>query len=271
MTSWKLLGGDDSHLNDIHSVLESRNICVCREVDWRDDVSAIQEHLKQYIWEVPTVEGCIFSRAAEHIVDTWMQSAVMQDVSNWLPIRSISTPNYRRTRRVFQDFDRLAQDCWYLPHERSFFWVICVHQLLSCLQKRQLVLHENFGVGRVLDIFRCPDGVPAGVQFPVMALMEFGEFQIDNDSHLQRRPSACIRQHVSITSLHLLPAAAVILDDRDEGDGCRPVDILIFQISVGVGALQAALRIKEAELWLPIITFSDDLNTNCVYFVASDL
>ena len=63
----------------------------------------------------------------------------------------------------------------------------------------------------------------------------------------------------------------MILDDRDEGDGCRPVDVLIFEISVGVGALQAALRIKEAELWLPIITFSDDLNTNCVYFVASDL
>ena len=133
MTSWKLLGGaDESRLNDIQSVLESHNICVCREVDWRDDVSAIQEHLRQHIWEVPTLDGCIFSRAAEHIVDTWMQSAVMQDVSNWLPIRSISTPKFRRTRRVFQDFDRLAQECWYLPHEQSFFWVIIVHQLLRC-------------------------------------------------------------------------------------------------------------------------------------------
>ena len=51
-----------------------------------------------------------------------------------------------------------------------------------------------------------------------------------------------------------------------------PADVaLIFHISVGAGARQAALRIKEAELWLPIITFSDDLNTNCVYFVTSDL
>ena len=88
------------------------------------------------------------------------------------------------------------------------------------MQKRQLLFHEHFGVGRVLDFFQCPDGVPAGVQFPVMALMEFGEFQFDNDGHLQRRPSGCIRQHVSITSLHLLPAAVAILDE-DEGDSAR--------------------------------------------------
>ena len=226
MTSWKLLGGDESHLNDIHSALESRKIRVCREVDWRDDVSAIQEHLKQYIWEVPTIEGCIFSRAAEHIVDTWMQSAAMQDVSNWLPIRSVSTPNSRRTRREFQDFDRLAQDCWYLAHERSFFWVMCDYESLRCLQKRQLLMHDNFGVGRVIDFFRCPDGMAAGVrssQFPVIVLMEFGEFHFDNDGHLQRRPSGCIRQHVSISSLHLLSAGIAILNDQGEGDGCMPV------------------------------------------------
>jgi hypothetical protein len=87
------------------------------------------------------------------------------------------------------------------------------------LQKRQLLSHEDYGIGRVIDFFQCPDGVPAGIPFPVMALMEFGEFQFDNDGHVERRASACIRQHVPITSLHLLPADVVILDDQDEGDG----------------------------------------------------
>ena len=124
------MGGNEAHLDDIHKALESSEIAVCRDVDWRNDVAAIEEHLKQFIWEIPTPEGFIFSRSADHIVDSWLQHQPMQDVCNWLPIKSVSTPASRRTRRSFHDFERLSQECWYLHHDRNFFWVqiivVCV-------------------------------------------------------------------------------------------------------------------------------------------------
>ena len=39
-------------------------------------------------------------------------------------------------------------------------------------------------------------------------------------------------------------------------------------VPLDVGIFQSSLRDREAELWLPIITFSDDLNTNCAQFSA---
>ena len=128
------MGGDESHLNEIHKALESEDgnfpsICVCREADWQDDVASIEHFLKQFIWEVPTANGFIFSRSAEHIVESWLHDAAIRDVHEWLPVKSVSTPHSRRIRKAFRDFDRLSQDCWYLPHRRSFFWV---RSLMGC-------------------------------------------------------------------------------------------------------------------------------------------
>jgi len=245
MASWKLMGANEVHLEDIHKALESSDedspkISVCRDADWRDDVAAIEEHLKQYIWEIPTSAGFIFSRSADHIVESWLQFQPMQDVWNWLPIKSVSTPASRRIRRSFHDFERLSQECWYLPHDRNFFWVQNLSNVCYFFQKGQLLNDDAFGIGRVVDIFRCEDGVAPGIppsQFPVFVNLEFGEFSLAANGCIERRPSASFRKHVLLSSLHLLPAN-VTFSDASEGMTSPDCEQICFRITSSNAALQ---------------------------------
>ena len=86
-------------------------------------------------------------------------------------------------------------------------------------QKRQLLNDDAFGIGRVVDIFRCEDGVAPGTpssEFPVLVTMDFGEFSLTANGCIERWPSASFRKHVPLSSLHLL-AANVIVSDTSEG------------------------------------------------------
>ena len=79
-------------------------------------------------------------------------------------------------------------------------------------------MDASFGIGRVLNIFRCPDGVQPGTPasiYPVLVTMEFGDFCRVNEGLLQRCPSASFQRHVPLASLQLLPAGIIIADEQE--------------------------------------------------------